>query len=75
MKEQRILDFDSLLTDPPSPATIAAFADADVGFCCLGTTRGKSGVDGFIKVSQEGAGNGLSEGPTRPSFLPMSGGL
>jgi len=49
-QEQRVLDFDLLLSDPPSPAATAAFAGADVGFCCLGTTRGKSGVDGFIKV-------------------------
>jgi len=49
-QEQRILDFDLLLSDPPSPTAVAAFAGADVGFCCLGTTRGKSGVEGFVKV-------------------------
>ena len=27
-----------------------SFEGADVAFCCLGTTRGKAGKDGFVKV-------------------------
>ena len=30
-----------------------AFQGADVGFCCLGTTRAKSGKEGFIKVDYD----------------------
>jgi len=29
------------------------FGEADVAFCCLGTTRGKSGKEGFIKVDYD----------------------
>jgi oxidoreductase len=28
----------------------AAFNDADLAFCCLGTTRAKAGKEGFVKV-------------------------
>ncbi|NWJ08311.1 HTAI2 Oxidoreductase, partial [Crypturellus undulatus] len=31
----------------------AAFQGYDVGFCCLGTTRAKAGVDGFIRVDRD----------------------
>ncbi|NXK75356.1 HTAI2 Oxidoreductase, partial [Amazona guildingii] len=31
----------------------AAFRGHDVGFCCLGTTRAKAGVDGFIRVDRD----------------------
>ena len=30
-----------------------AFGDAEVAFCCLGTTRGKAGKDGFVKVDYD----------------------
>ena len=30
-----------------------AFQGADVAFCCLGTTRAKSGKEGFIKVDYD----------------------
>ena len=30
-----------------------AFNEGDVAFCCLGTTRGKSGADGFVKVDYD----------------------
>ena len=30
-----------------------AFQGAGVGFCCLGTTRAKSGKEGFIKVDYD----------------------
>ena len=43
--EQRVVDFDSL--------EAASFAGADVAFCCLGTTRGKAGKDGFVKVDHD----------------------
>ncbi|XP_074660117.1 protein HTATIP2-like [Tubulanus polymorphus] len=45
--EQKIVDFDNLSEHAD------AFADTDVGYCCLGTTRGKSGVEGFKKVDYE----------------------
>ena len=30
-----------------------AFADADLAFVCLGTTRAKSGAEGFVKVDYD----------------------
>ncbi|XP_018006370.1 oxidoreductase HTATIP2-like [Hyalella azteca] len=30
-----------------------AFTDTEVAYCCLGTTRGKAGKDGFIKVDRD----------------------
>ena len=42
-KEQRIVDFDNLTEYKDT------FKDLDTGFCCLGTTKGKSGKVGFIK--------------------------
>ena len=30
-----------------------AFNEGEVAFCCLGTTRGKSGADGFVKVDYD----------------------
>jgi oxidoreductase len=45
--EQRIVDFDNLDTHEDS------FKGADVAFCCLGTTRGKAGKEGFIKVDHD----------------------
>lgn len=27
-----------------------AFSSVDMAFCCLGTTRGKAGKEGFVKV-------------------------
>ncbi|KAK7066550.1 hypothetical protein SK128_007392 [Halocaridina rubra] len=29
------------------------FTDAQVGYCCLGTTRGKSGAKGFVRVDRD----------------------
>ncbi|XP_014669419.1 PREDICTED: oxidoreductase HTATIP2-like isoform X2 [Priapulus caudatus] len=46
--EQVIVNFDKLETDHAD-----AFKGYDVGFCCLGTTKGKSGTDGFIKVDHD----------------------
>ena len=45
--EQSIVDFDKLSDSSD------AFRGFDVGFCCLGTTRAKSGVEGFIKVDRD----------------------
>lgn len=42
-QEQRVLDFDKLLEAEGK----AALRGCDVGFCALGTTRGKSGVVGL----------------------------
>jgi len=41
---QYVVDFDDLASHS------AAFEGSDVGFCALGTTRGKSGVEGFKKI-------------------------
>lgn len=41
---QLVVDFENL------DAHGDAFAESDVGFCMLGTTRGKSGVEGFKRV-------------------------
>lgn len=30
-----------------------SLANFDVGFCCLGTTRAKAGVEGFVKVDRD----------------------
>ncbi|XP_012938592.1 oxidoreductase HTATIP2 isoform X2 [Aplysia californica] len=45
--EQRVVDFENLDDHKD------AFKDLDMGFCCLGTTRGKSGVPGFIRVDHD----------------------
>lgn len=45
--EQRVIDFDNL------EAYKADFTGFDVGYCCLGTTRGKSGKEGFKKVDHD----------------------
>ncbi|CAF0793959.1 unnamed protein product [Adineta steineri] len=42
--EQREIDFDQV------DNYTEAFRGADVHFCCLGTTRGKSGAEGFRRV-------------------------
>lgn len=44
--EQTVVDFDNL--DPH-----AGEFDCDVGYCALGTTKGKSGKDGFIKIDHD----------------------
>ncbi|XP_067850206.1 oxidoreductase HTATIP2 [Heptranchias perlo] len=44
---QEIVDFEQL--DDYAPA----FQGHDVGFCCLGTTRAKAGVEGFIRVDYD----------------------
>jgi len=45
--EQRVIDFDNL------EGHADAFKNLDVGYCCLGTTRGKSGADGFYRVDHD----------------------
>jgi len=45
--EQRVIDFDKLEDH------VEAFKGFDVGYSCLGTTRGKSGADGFYKVDHD----------------------
>jgi len=45
--EQRVVDFENLDEHKD------AFKDLDTGFCCLGTTRGKAGVQGFIRVDHD----------------------
>jgi len=45
--EQRQIDFDKI------DDYVDAFRGADVHFCCLGTTRGKSGADGFRRVDYD----------------------
>ncbi|XP_062472242.1 oxidoreductase HTATIP2 [Pezoporus occidentalis] len=48
--EQVVVDFERLSEHN------AAFRGHDVGFCCLGTTRAKAGVDGFIRVDRDYVG-------------------
>jgi len=45
--DQRIVDFDNI------EAHTDEFKDINKGFCCLGTTRGKAGKEGFIKVDHD----------------------
>uniref|UniRef100_A0A663LPY6 Protein HTATIP2 n=1 Tax=Athene cunicularia TaxID=194338 RepID=A0A663LPY6_ATHCN len=46
-QEQAVVDFERLSEHA------AAFRGHDVGFCCLGTTRAKAGVDGFVRVDRD----------------------
>ncbi|XP_040567839.1 oxidoreductase HTATIP2-like [Lepeophtheirus salmonis] len=43
--EQRVVDFDNL--------SGSNFSGSDAAICCLGTTRGKSGAEGFYKVDHD----------------------
>ena len=45
--EQRVIDFDNLSEHK------TAFDGAEIAYCCLGTTRGKAGKDGFVKVDYD----------------------
>jgi len=45
--EQKVVNFDKL------DEFAADFNGIDAAFCCLGTTRGKAGKDGFIKVDHD----------------------
>ncbi|XP_057371983.1 oxidoreductase HTATIP2-like [Daphnia carinata] len=45
--EQNVVDFEHL-EDYGS-----AFEGFGIGYCCLGTTRGKSGASGFVKVDRD----------------------
>nr|XP_056712806.1 oxidoreductase HTATIP2-like [Euleptes europaea] len=42
--KQEVVDFEKL------DESAAVFQGHDVGFCCLGTTRGKAGAAGFVRV-------------------------
>ncbi|XP_053159919.1 oxidoreductase HTATIP2-like [Hemicordylus capensis] len=44
---QEVVDFEKL------DESAAAFQGHDVGFCCLGTTRGKAGTDGLVRVDRD----------------------
>ncbi|XP_077779833.1 protein HTATIP2 [Podarcis muralis] len=44
---QEVVDFEKL------DESVAAFQGHDVGFCCLGTTKAKAGVDGFVRVDRD----------------------
>ncbi|XP_072236088.1 oxidoreductase HTATIP2 isoform X2 [Leuresthes tenuis] len=44
---QEVVDFEKL------DEHAVAFQGHDVGYCCLGTTRAKAGVDGFIRVDHD----------------------
>ncbi|KAL4224606.1 Oxidoreductase htatip2 [Mactra antiquata] len=45
--EQKVINFDNIAEFKDS------VSECDVGFCCLGTTRRKGGVDHFIKVDRD----------------------
>lgn len=44
---QEVVDFEKL------DDYAAAFQGHDVGYCCLGTTKAKSGADGFVRVDHD----------------------
>lgn len=44
---QVVVDFEKL------DEYASAFQGHDVGFCCLGTTRGKAGAEGFVRVDRD----------------------
>ncbi|XP_041644479.1 oxidoreductase HTATIP2-like [Cheilinus undulatus] len=44
---QEVVDFEKL------DDYAAAFQGHDVGYCCLGTTKGKAGADGFVRVDHD----------------------
>ena len=49
LQEQKVVDFDKISEHKE------AFQDCQVGFCCLGTTKGKSGMVSFgITIVQQG---------------------
>lgn len=45
--EERVVDFENL------DEYKDAFQGAEVGYCCLGTTRGKVGPQGFVRVDRD----------------------
>ncbi|XP_054859334.1 oxidoreductase HTATIP2-like [Eublepharis macularius] len=45
--KQEVVDFEKL------DEFAAAFQGHDVGFCCLGTTKGKAGAAGFVRVDRD----------------------
>ncbi|KAM3624765.1 uncharacterized protein V6R79_001231 [Siganus canaliculatus] len=45
--KQEVVDFEKL------DEYAAAFQGHDAGYCCLGTTRAKSGADGFVRVDHD----------------------
>ncbi|CAL8364382.1 unnamed protein product [Gadus morhua 'NCC'] len=44
---QEVVDFEKLEDHAP------AFQGHDVGYCCLGTTKAKSGAEGFVRVDHD----------------------
>ncbi|XP_066263424.1 oxidoreductase HTATIP2-like [Branchiostoma lanceolatum] len=46
--EQKVVDYEKLADDHAD-----LFKGHNVGFCCLGTTRGKSGAEGFKRVDHD----------------------
>ncbi|GFS26236.1 oxidoreductase HTATIP2 [Elysia marginata] len=46
--EQKVVNFDKLEEEHAD-----LFTGLDVGFCCLGTTRGRAGKEGFVKVDRD----------------------
>lgn len=45
--KQEVVDFEKLEEYVP------IFEGFDIGYCCLGTTKGKSGSSGFVKVDRD----------------------
>ena len=69
--DQRVIDFDKIEEFSES------FKGFDVGYCCLGTTKGKSGKEGFIKVDHDyvvGAAKLAKEGGCKHFNLVSSNG-
>ena len=70
--DQKLVDFDKL-----SENHAEDFKGYDVGFCALGTTRGKSGREGFIKVDHDyvmSTGKLAKEGGCKHFNLVSAGG-
>ncbi|OQV13359.1 putative Oxidoreductase HTATIP2 [Hypsibius exemplaris] len=70
--EQRVINFDEIEKHK------AEFAGFDVGYCCLGTTRGKSGAEGFVKIEHDyvvGSAINAKEGGTRHFHLISAAGV
>ncbi|CAH1785386.1 unnamed protein product [Owenia fusiformis] len=69
--EQHVVDFDKL------DEYKETFQGIDQGFCCLGTTRGKAGAKGFVKVDYDYVMNTArlaKEGGVKHFHLVSSGG-
>ena len=69
--EQNVIDFDKM------EESASVFEGFDVGYCCLGTTKAKSGAEGFFKVDHDyvvGAAKLAKQGGCKQFHLVSSAG-